>query len=193
MIKIVLLVVALIPAWALAAQSLRHALGDNPIETLMYETGDWTMLLLAATLAITPLRRITGIHSLISFRRMLGLLTFYYGCLHCGTYLWLDKSLRAIAIFADLSNRQFILAGLSAFILMIPLALTSNIASIRRLGHRWRDLHRWIYVIAVAAVIHYVWMRPHEAKPYFYLVLFSALLLARLPKLHSCPEATIVH
>ena len=175
--KALLLIGTLMPAFVLAARTLGHSLGDNPVEAITYETGDWAMLLLAATLAITPLRRLTGKNDLISYRRMLGLLTFFYATLHFAIYLWSHPS---SAILKDVSKRPFIVAGACAFLLMIPLALTSNTAAIRRLGRRWKQLHQAVYVIAVAAVIHYAWMRPHEAKPYLYVVLFSALLLARL-------------
>jgi sulfoxide reductase heme-binding subunit YedZ len=179
-IKAILLIGAVAPAVVLAARAVGHSLGDNPVEAVTYETGDWAILLLAATLSITPLRRLTRNNNLISYRRMLGLLTFFYASLHFGIYLVLDKRLYWSAILTDIPRRPFITAGFGAFVLMIPLAMTSNGAAIRRLGKRWKKLHQWVYVIAVAIVIHYVWMRPHEAKPYFYAALFFTLLLARL-------------
>jgi methionine sulfoxide reductase heme-binding subunit len=180
-VKTLLLVVAFMPALMLAIHSVNHNLGDDPIQAITYETGDWTMLLLAVTLAITPLRRMTGIYNLIAFRRMLGLMAFFYGSLHCATYLCLDKWLHGSAIMADIARRPFIFPGIFAFVLMIPLAVTSNAASIRRLGSKWKKLHQSIYVLSAAAVLHYVWMRSGEAKPYLYLLVFSVLLVSRLP------------
>jgi sulfoxide reductase heme-binding subunit YedZ len=178
-IQSILLITALAPAVVLAARAVGQSLGDNPVEAITYETGDWAILLLAATLAITPLRRFTGNNNLISFRRMLGLLTFFYAFLHFGIYL-LDKRLHWSVILTDIPKRPFITAGFGAFVLMIPLAITSNTAAIRRLGKRWTKVHQWVYVVAVVSVVHYIWMRPHEAKPYLYAALFSTLLLARL-------------
>jgi methionine sulfoxide reductase heme-binding subunit len=188
--KALVLVCALLPALVLAVRSLNHTLGDDPLQAITYETGDWTMLFLAATLAVTPLRRLTRFHSLISFRRMLGLLAFFYGSLHCMTFFFLDKSLRGGAIVADIARRPFIAAGIAAFAMMVPLALTSNTASIRRLGRGWKKLHQSMYLLAVVAVAHYVWMRPGEAKPYLYLAMFSGLLLWRVPWRAALGRAT---
>jgi len=179
-VKLLLLVTCLAPAVILAVHGSHQTLGDNPVEAITYETGDWTMILLLVTLAITPVRRLTGVNEIISFRRMFGLLTFFYASLHFGTYVWLDKSFHWERISVDIGKRPFIWMGLCAFILMIPLAFTSNSLSIRRMGRRWKSLHTSVYAIAIAAVLHFVWMKRSEAKPYMYAVLFTWLLAWRV-------------
>jgi sulfoxide reductase heme-binding subunit YedZ len=175
-IKWAFLVGSLVPAGMLAVRIASHTAGDNPVEAITYETGDWTMILLLATLAITPLRRISGINEIISLRRTFGLLTFFYGSLHFFTYVCLAQSLQMQRILGDIRKRPFIALGLCAFLLMIPLAITSNGSSIRRLGRHWARLHQWIYAIAITAVMHYGWMRKSEAKPYLYALIFACLL-----------------
>jgi len=132
-------------------------LGVNPAETLQLETGVWGLRFLVATLAITPLRRVTGWNRAIQYRRMLGLFAFFYAFLHFLTYLVLDKYFALGEMMADVFKRPFITMGFLAFVLMIPLAVTSTKGWIRRLGRRWQVLHRLIYVSGVAAAIHYVW------------------------------------
>jgi methionine sulfoxide reductase heme-binding subunit len=134
-------------------------LGANPIEKITHVTGDWTLWFLLITLTITPARKLLHLPALIKFRRMLGLFAFFYGCLHLLTYVWLDKFFNLHEMVADVLKRRFITAGLTGFILMLPLALTSTTASIRRLGgKRWQMLHRLIYFSAAAGVIHYIWL-----------------------------------
>jgi sulfoxide reductase heme-binding subunit YedZ len=179
-IKWVILLGSLAPAGILAVRVANHTAGDNPVEAITYETGDWSMLFLLATLAITPFRRITGINEFISLRRTFGLLTFFYVSLHFLTYVCFAHALRVQSILDDLRKRPFIALGLSAFLLMIPLALTSNRSSIRRLGRQWTRLHRWTYAVVIVAVLHYSWMRKGEAKPYLSALLFACLLGWRL-------------
>jgi sulfoxide reductase heme-binding subunit YedZ len=134
-------------------------LGANPIEKITHVTGDWTLWFLLITLTITPARKLLHLPALIKFRRMLGLFAFFYGCLHLLTYVWLDKFFNLHEMVADVLKRRFITAGLTGFILMLPLALTSTTGSIRRLGgKRWQMLHRLIYFSAAAGVIHYIWL-----------------------------------
>jgi sulfoxide reductase heme-binding subunit YedZ len=179
--KPIVFAIALLPASRLVFEGLRSALGPNPIEMITHETGDWTMIFIMVTLAITPLRRITGVNALISFRRMVGLFAFFYGTLHFLTYIWLDKFFDMHEIVKDVYKRPFITAGFTAFVLMIPLALTSTKGWIRRLGKRWIVLHRLIYLTAAAGVVHYIWLvKKDEAKPYFYAFIFSLLMLWRL-------------
>ena len=140
-------------------RGLQNDLGANPIEFITHATGDWTLRFLLITLAITPLRRILNLPDLIRFRRMLGLWAFTYGCLHLTTWLWLDKFFDLHEMWADVVKRRFITAGMTGFVLMIPLAITSTAGWIRRLGGRnWQRLHRLIYVSAVAGVVHYYWL-----------------------------------
>ena len=158
------------------------ALGANPIEKITHATGDWTLRFLLITLAITPLRKLLGVPALIKFRRMFGLFAFFYGCLHFTTYIWLDKFFNLHEMLLDVAKRKFITVGFTAFVLLIPLALTSTADSIRRLGgKRWQALHRLIYVSAIAGVIHYLWLvKADIRKPLIYGTILAALLSYRL-------------
>ena len=152
--------VALVPLAWLVWAAANDALGANPAEALMRGTGDWTLRALCLTLAITPLRQLTGWHALLRLRRMLGLFTFFYGLLHFTAFAWLDMGLDAAAIVADLPKRPFILVGTAALLLMLPLAATSFNGAIKALGAaRWQALHRSVYAVAVLAVLHFFWMR----------------------------------
>jgi sulfoxide reductase heme-binding subunit YedZ len=132
-------------------------LGANPVELVTRSTGTWTLVFLCFALAVTPLRRLSGWMWLQRLRRMLGLFAFFYGLLHFVTYLWLDQWFDVGAVVKDVIRRPFITMGFLAFVLMIPLAVTSTDGMIRRLGRRWGRLHRLVYVVAIAAVLHYWW------------------------------------
>lgn len=132
-------------------------LGANPVELVTRSTGTWTLVFLCITLAVTPLRRLSGWAWLQRLRRMLGLFAFFYGLLHFITYLWLDQWFDVAAVVKDVIKRPFITMGFLAFVLMIPLAVTSTDGMIRRLGRRWGRLHRLVYLVAIAAVLHYWW------------------------------------
>jgi sulfoxide reductase heme-binding subunit YedZ len=153
-------------------------LGANPIEFITHSTGDWTLIFLLITLAITPLRKLSGQAWLIRYRRMLGLFAFFYGTLHLTTYVWLDKFFDVHAMFADIVKRRFITAGLTGYLLMVPLALTSTKWSIGKLGgKRWQMLHRLIYFSALAGVVHYIWLVKADLhKPLEYAFVLSVLL-----------------
>lgn len=180
--KAALFALCLVPALWLAAGVWRGALGANPIEKITLETGHWTLRLLAAALAITPLRRLAGWPELIRFRRMLGLFAFFYASLHLLTYLWLDQSFDWGEICRDVVKRRFITAGMAAFGFMLPLALTSTRGWIVRLGgRRWQQLHRLVYLAAAAGVVHFWWkVKSDLREPALYALLFAILLLARL-------------
>ncbi len=151
---------ALVPLAWLVWGIFANTLGANPAETLIRNTGDWTLRLLCLTLAVTPLRQWTGWHALARLRRMLGLFTFFYGLLHFLAFAWLDMGLDLSAIVADIAKRPFILVGSAALLLMLPLALTSFNRAIKALGApRWQALHRAVYAVAVLAVLHFLWMR----------------------------------
>jgi sulfoxide reductase heme-binding subunit YedZ len=135
------------------------ALGANPIEFITRSTGLWTLVFLCITLAITPVRRMTGVNALLRFRRMLGLFAFFYVVLHFTTYIWFDKWFDVFAILKDIAKRPFIMVGFAAFVLLIPLAVTSPQAMVKKLGRRWRTLHMLIYTIAVLAILHFWWMK----------------------------------
>jgi methionine sulfoxide reductase heme-binding subunit len=157
-------------------------LGPNPVEALEHGTGDWTLRFLLITLAITPLRKLLRVPALVKFRRMLGLFAFFYGCLHFATYLWVDKFFNVHEILADIVKRKYITVGFLAFVLLIPLAVTSTAGWIRRLGgRRWQALHRLIYFSAIAGVIHYLWLVKADIhKPLEYGAVLAVLLAYRV-------------
>ena len=179
--KPVVFLACLLPLGRLAWLGLHAGLGANPIEFITHSTGDWTLTFLLVTLSITPLRKLTRQYWLISFRRMLGLFAFFYGSLHLMTYVWLDKFFDVHEMVHDIAKRRFITAGMTAFALMIPLALTSTKWSIRKLGKRWQMLHRLIYFSASAGVIHYIWLvKADRKKPLEYAFVLGMLLLYRI-------------
>jgi len=180
--KTIVFLAALIPLGRLAWKALHDGLGANPIEVITHSTGDWTLILILATLAITPLRRITRQYWLIGVRRMIGLFAFFYGVLHFTTYIWLDKFFDLHEMIKDVAKRPFITVGFSAFLLLIPLALTSTAGWIRRLGGKnWQRLHRLIYLTAILGVIHYLWLvKADRRKPLEYAFALTILLLYRI-------------
>jgi methionine sulfoxide reductase heme-binding subunit len=154
-------------------------IGANPIEFITRSTGLWTLVFLCITLSITPLRKLTGWNVLIRFRRMLGLYAFFYASLHFTTYIWFDKWFDVMAMFKDVGKRPFITVGFAAFVLLIPLAVTSTRAMARRLGRRWQTLHRLVYVIGSLAILHFWWMKAgkHDlAQPKLYAAIMVVLL-----------------
>jgi len=173
----------LAPLALLVYRGASGAIGPNPVEAVTHFTGDWTLRILLITLAVTPLRRITGMGWLLRFRRMLGLFAFFYACLHLLTYLWLDQFFALGAILEDIVQRPYITAGFAAFLLiMVPLAVTSTKGMVRRLGKRWRTLHRAVYAIAVLGVLHFLWLAKADiTEPAIYGLALSLLLLSRLP------------
>ena len=166
------------PLARLAWRGFHGMLGANPIEVITHSTGDWTLTFLLVTLSITPLRKLTRQYWLIGLRRMFGLYAFFYGCLHLMTYVWLDKFFDVHEMLADVAKRRFITAGLTAFLLMVPLALTSTQGWIRRLGgKRWQALHRLIYLSAAAGVVHYIWLVKADLhKPLEYAAVLALLV-----------------
>jgi sulfoxide reductase heme-binding subunit YedZ len=173
---------ALAPLAWLALGAWREWLGANPIETITRSTGVWTLRFLVITLAVTPLRWLTGWNEVVRFRRMLGLFAFFYGSLHLLTYLWLDQFFGWGAIAKDVVKRPFITAGFSAYVLLVPLAITSTAGMIRRLGGRaWRRLHRLAYVAAALGVVHYWWLVKLDTRPpRNYGIVLAVLLSVRL-------------
>jgi sulfoxide reductase heme-binding subunit YedZ len=181
-LKPLVFVLALLPAASLVYLGFTNDLGINPAETLQLETGTWALNFLVATLAITPLRRLTRWNRLIQYRRMLGLFAFFYASAHFLTYLILDQSFDVDQMMVDVAKRPFITMGFTAFVLMIPLALTSTKGWIRRLGGpQWQMLHRLIYISAVAASIHYIWkVKVVLGPPVYYAIGVAFLLGVRL-------------
>ncbi len=173
--------VCLLPLLRLGWKALNSVLGANPIQVITFSTGTWTLAFLLITLSVTPLRKLTKMYWLIQYRRMLGLFAFFYGCLHFLTYVWLDQFFDLHGIYKDVLKRPFITAGFTAFVLMIPLAITSTQKAIRRLGKRWLLLHRLIYVSAIAGVVHYIWLVKKDVRvPEIYAGILAALLLYRI-------------
>jgi sulfoxide reductase heme-binding subunit YedZ len=205
--KVLIFLGALVPLEWLLWKFFHDRLGANPVEVITHSTGDWTLILIMVTLSITPLRKLSKQYWLIGVRRMTGLFAFFYGCLHFATYIWLDKFFDVHEMIKDVYKRPFITAGFTAFVLMIPLALTSTKGWIRRLGAKnWLRLHRLIYVTAIAGVVHYVWLVKADIRePLRYASILAVLLSYRIvvwltesrrkavpAALHSSPKTTEV-
>ena len=180
--KLWVFALCLVPLARLIALGGSGGLGANPIEFITRSTGIWTLVGLILTLSITPLRRLSGRADLLRYRRMLGLFSFFYACLHFITYIWLDQFFDLGAVARDIVKRPFITVGFAAFILLIPLAATSTHAMMRRLGRRWQILHRLVYPIALLAVVHYLWLVKKDlTEPLIYGIVVWILLALRLP------------
>lgn len=182
-IKVVLFLACLTPA-VLLALKLRNPieLGPNPVEMLEHTTGDWAIWFLLATLSVTPLRKVLNFPKLILFRRMLGLFAFFYVLSHFTIFLYYDNAFDWPALVKDLTKRPFIIAGFIAFVLLIPLAITSTAGWIRRLGGKnWQRLHRLVYVAALGGIIHYYWLVKSDVRePLLYFGIWLVLMLFRL-------------
>lgn len=181
LLKPAVFLAALAPALYLVYGVFAHTLGANPIDAVTDDTGTWTLRFLALTLLVTPLRKLTGWNPLVRFRRMLGLFAFFYGTLHFLTYLVLDQFFAVDEIVADIVKRPFITVGFAAFVLMIPLAMTSTAGWIRRLGgKRWSRLHKLVYLSAIGGVVHYWWLVKSDiSRPARYGAIVALLLAAR--------------
>ena len=181
-LKIAAFVACLGPAFVLTWKGFNDGLGANPIDVITRTTGRWTLTFLLITLSVTPARKLSGLTWLIRFRRMLGLFAFFYGCLHLTTYVWLDKFFDVHEMLHDIAKRRFITAGLTAWTLMLPLALTSTSGWIRRMGgKRWQKLHRLIYFSAAAGVVHFIWLvKADLRRPFTYGSILLVLLAYRV-------------
>ena len=182
MFKPAVCLAGLTPLSLLVFDAFRGELGANPVETITNTTGIWTLRLIVATLAITPLRWATRLNQLVQYRRVVGLFTFFYGSLHFMTFFILDHQLEFAGLWKDVLKRPYITAGFTGFVLMIPLAITSTTGWIRRLGgKRWNLLHKLIYITGAAAVLHYFWKVKLDAtNPIYYGVVVASLLAARV-------------
>ena len=182
--KPLLMLLLALPAGWLIYAAFSDLLGANPAEALIRQTGDWTLRGLCVVLAITPLREITGTPALLRFRRTLGVSTFIYACLHMLCYAWFDQGLAFDDIWRDILKRPFIWLGFGGLLAMLPLALTSFNAAIRWMGvKRWQTLHRWVYAVAVLAVLHFFWMRSGKndfAEVGVYAAILGSLLAWRV-------------
>lgn len=184
LIKVAIFVAALVPFARLVLFAFTDRLGANPIEFITRNTGDWTLYFLCLTLSVTPLRRITGANWLIKLRRMLGLFAFFYVTLHFTTFLWFDHFFDLDEMIRDVVKRPFITVGFTAFVLLIPLAVTSTNGMVKRLGgKRWQWLHRAIYLIAPLGILHFWWMKAGKndfAEPTLFGAIVVLLLLSRV-------------
>jgi methionine sulfoxide reductase heme-binding subunit len=179
--KAIVFAICLAPFLWLAFRAWSGRLSVNPIEDITLTTGIWALRFLVISLAVTPVRRLTGWNRLVQYRRMLGLFAFFYATLHVATYVVLDLFFAWNLIFADILKRPFITAGMVAFVTMVPLALTSTRGWIRRLGRRWQLLHRLVYLSAIAAAVHYLWkVKVVIGSPVYYAAIVAALLLFRV-------------
>jgi sulfoxide reductase heme-binding subunit YedZ len=183
-VKALLFMLALLPFARLVLFTFTDRLGANPIEYITRNTGDWTLYFLCITLAVTPIRRLTKWHWLIKLRRMLGLFAFFYASLHFTTFLWFDHFFDLNEMLKDVVKRPFITVGFTAFLLLIPLAVTSTNGMVKRLGgKRWQRLHSAIYVIVPLGVLHFWWMKAGKndfAQPILFGVIVGLLLLMRV-------------
>ena len=174
----------LAPTVVLVWDSVTGGLSVNPIEDITHRTGDWALRFLLLTLAVSPFRWLSGWNGAIRYRRMFGLFTFWYASLHFSTYIVFDHFFDIQSITDDVIERKYVTAGFIAFILLLPLAVTSTQGWIRRLGKRWLVLHRLVYVAAVAGVVHFLWLVKLEtSEPLIYAAVLSGLFMARVARL----------
>jgi methionine sulfoxide reductase heme-binding subunit len=181
-VKAIIFVLCLVPFARLVAGAVLDLLGVNPVETIRRSTGTWTLVFVLVTLSVTPLRRLTGRHWLARLRRMFGLYAFFYAVLHLTSYVWLEQFFDVVAIVKDIIKRPFITMGFAAFVMMIPLAVTSTDAMARRMGGKnWIALHRLVYVLAICGVIHYWWLVKRDiTQPAIYAFVLALLLAYRV-------------
>jgi sulfoxide reductase heme-binding subunit YedZ len=182
-LKAAIFVLSLVPFVRLFVLGFQGSLGANPIEFITHSTGFWTLTFLCITLSVTPLRRLTGWQQLVRLRRMLGLFAFFYACAHLVTYVWFDQWFSLEEIVKDIWKRPFITVGFAAFLLLVPLAITSTNRMMRRLGRRWSQLHRLVYVIVVLGIVHFWWLKEDKndlSEPWLFAAIVCVLLLFRL-------------
>jgi sulfoxide reductase heme-binding subunit YedZ len=180
-IKLFIFLLSLFPLTRLIYRGFNDELSANPIEFVEQSTGTWALVFLMLSLSMTPFRQWSGINIFIQFRRMLGLFMFFYACLHFITYLWLDHWFDFAEITKDIIKHPYVLVGFAAFLLTIPLAITSTKAMMKRLGGRWKVLHKLIYLIAVLAILHFLWLvKKDHTEPLIYATVFFTLISLRI-------------
>ena len=176
-VKVLVFLLCTIPMLRLIWLGFQEDLTANPIEFLERSTGFWALMILLATLTLTPIRIITGRAWPLQMRRMLGLWMFFYACCHVIIYVWLDFAFLWADIVKDIAKHPRILVGFAAFVLTIPLASTSNQAMMKRLGQHWKPLHQSVYVIAILSIVHFWWLVKIDIRePMFYAVVLAILL-----------------
>lgn len=182
--KPIIFLLSLIPLAVLVYNAATDNLGSNPIEKIRLFTGDWTLYFLLITLAVTPMRKISGWHELVRYRRMLGLFAFFYANLHFFSYLILDQFFDWEEIWRDILKRPYITIGTAAFLLLIPLAVTSTSKMMKRLGKNWKRLHQLIYISATLGIVHFLWLVKADLRePVLLGGVLVLLLVLRLPYL----------
>jgi len=182
--KLVFFIFCLLPMVWIIWNALWGDLGANPVETVTHQTGDWTLRLLLITLSISPLKRLSGIAGFVRFRRMSGLFVYFYACCHFLVWFVADHSLNLSFMLDDIIERPFITVGFLAFVLLSPLALTSNKWSMRKLGKKWKNLHQLVYIIITLAIVHFLWLvKADYLEPMIYALIAIVLLLLRLDRL----------
>ena len=187
-VKPILFLICLAPLARLVWLGMDEGLGANPIEFITRSTGTWALVFLCITLAMTPLRLITGSTVWIKLRRMLGLFCFFYASIHFSIWFWLDQNLNLQSMWADVLKRPFITMGFLTLVLLTPLAITSNQWAVRQLGRRWTLLHKLVYVIACTAIVHYWWHKAGKndlGTVSIYGIVIALLLACRIPFIKS--------
>ena len=180
-IKAMLFLLCLVPLLRLVWLAINDDLSANPIEFIERSTGFWSLFILLSTLSLSPIRLLTGRAWQLQLRRMLGLSMFFYACLHIASYLWLDYSFNWADIVKDIIKHPYVLVGASAFILTVPLAITSNNLMMKLLRERWKQLHKMVYLIAILGVVHFLWLVKKDIRePLFYMAVLALLLGIRL-------------
>ncbi len=180
-LKALLFGIALIPLARLIWLGIQDDLTANPVEFVERSTGTWALVMLMITLSLTPIRLLTGSVWQIQLRRMMGLFMFFYACLHFTTYVWLDHWFDWMAITKDIVKHPYVLVGFSAFMLAVPLAVTSNTYMIRKLRENWKKLHNLVYLVAIFGVLHFLWLVKKDIRePMAYAVVLAVLLGIRL-------------
>ncbi len=180
-VKPIVFVICLIPLFMLVWDGFHDALGANPIEKITHRTGDWSLRFLLITLTITPLRKIFGWKQLVRLRRMFGLFAFFYVCIHFSIYIVFDHFFDVNEIAKDIVKRPYVTVGFTAFLLLIPLAITSTNKMMKRLGKSWKQLHQLVYVIAVLGILHYLWLvKADVLQPVIHAIILLILLSVRV-------------
>ena len=179
-LKIVIFTLSLVPIFFIIYQIITNQLGPEPIKDITHHTGKWTLYFIVITLAMTPLKMVTHLNIWINYRRMIGLFIFFYASVHLMTYVGLDYRFDIISIGDDIIKKKFIFIGFAAWLLLIPLALTSNKRMITILKGKWKKLHRLIYLISLFGAIHYLWLVKRDlTEPLIFLAVILILLSFR--------------
>ena len=193
-VKPIVFICCLIPLATLVWDGFHDALGANPIEKITHRTGDWTLRFLLITLSVTPLRILFGWQVLMRLRRMFGLFAFFYVCLHFATYLVFDHFFDIGEIVKDIVKRPYVTVGFTAFVMLIPLALTSTNKKMKQLGKNWKRLHQLVYVIAVCGILHYLWLvKADLLQPLIHAAILLVLLGVRIWYQRQSGKSTVAH